>query len=81
MLDQPVDITFGVPHLALRWMSARTVRCPDCPHRWIAPYEFGSPAGLLDVEAEQARLIAHAHQSPAPHPTILGVPAQARRSA
>lgn len=77
MLNQPVVITFGQPGLAYQFMSARTVRCPDCAHRFVAAYEHGDPAGLLDVDGARDQLLDHARRSARPHPTLLpAAPAQ-----
>jgi hypothetical protein len=80
-LPQRVVIAFGVPGLANRYHSVHQVRCPDCPWSFLAAVEYGEPAGLLDVPAAQARLVAHARRSVRPHPKILGTPAPLPRSA
>jgi hypothetical protein len=77
VLNQSVSISFGEPRLAWQFMSARTVRCPDCAHRFAAAYEHGDPAGLLDVDGARDRLLDHARSSARPHPTLLpAAPAQ-----
>lgn len=80
-LNQRVYITLGLPGLADQYQSVKAVRCPDCSWSFDAAVEYGDPAGLLDVPAAQARLVAHAQRSDRPHPTILGLPAPLPRSA
>lgn len=70
-LRQRVVITFRVPDLAARWMSATVVSCRDCGHRFTAAYDHGAEPGLLDPDAVNVRLYAHARRSPLPHPSLF----------
>lgn len=74
-------LTFGQPDLATEFQSVKAVRCPDCSYRFEAAVEYGSPAGLLDVESAQVRLLDHARRAATPHPTLLGHPTPVQRSA
>lgn len=80
-LHQRVIITFGVPNLAHQYLSVRAVRCPDCRYRFLAAFEHGDPAGLLDVDRANVQLLDHARRSSVVHPTFFPPAAPMQRSA
>lgn len=70
-LNQRVVIAFRVPGLADRYMSATTVRCRDCGHRFQAAYDHGATPGLIDPDVVSVQLVDHGRRSPIPHPSLF----------